>query len=131
MNDQLALALNIPPPKVHPLPPNWAPFDLAQLPTLSGVCALDFETKDPGIGAGIGSSWAHEGAGFACGVSIAWAGGAFYLPVTHSSGTTSSDTRAAATSSLRRATSASPTRCRTWTGCLRGSWSPTRWTTPF
>tara|TARA_R110000868_G_scaffold62898_3_gene189825 strand:- start:1151 stop:3058 length:1908 start_codon:yes stop_codon:yes gene_type:complete len=86
MNDQLALALNIPPPKVHPLPPNWAPFDLAQLPTLSGVCALDFETKDPGIGAGIGSSWAHEGAGFACGVSIAWAGGAFYLPVTHSSG---------------------------------------------
>jgi len=86
MNEQLAMALDIPPPKKHPLPANWAPFDVAQLPKLSGVCALDFETKDPGIGMGIGSSWAHEGAGFVCGVSIAWAGGAFYLPVEHSNG---------------------------------------------
>ena len=74
MNDQLALALGIPPPKVH------------ELPDLTGVVALDFETKDPGIGQGVGSSWAHEGAGFICGVSIAWQGGAFYLPVCHSSG---------------------------------------------
>lgn len=37
MNDQLALALGIPPPRKHPLPDNWKPFDLAQLPTLSGI----------------------------------------------------------------------------------------------
>ena len=86
MNDQLALALGIPPPKVHALPANWKPFDVTQLPDLTGVVALDFETKDPGIGQGVGSSWAHEGAGFVCGVSIAWEGGAFYLPVCHSSG---------------------------------------------
>ena len=92
MNDQLAMALGIPPPKKHPLPPNWQPFDLAQLPDLTGVVALDFETKDPGIGMGTGSSWAHEGAGFICGVSIAWMGGAFYLPVCHSSGNVDADT---------------------------------------
>ena len=91
MNDQLALALDIPPPKKHALPANWQPFDVAQFPTLSGIVALDTETKDPGIGAGIGSSWAHEGAGFICGFSIAWAGGAFYLPVQHSNGNVDAD----------------------------------------
>src|SRR4051794_15759885 len=53
-------------------------------PDLTGVdeVALDTETRDDGLNAGAGPGWAFN-AGYLCGVSIAWAGGATYLPLRH------------------------------------------------
>lgn len=65
-------------------PVDWRPHD--ELPELSGYVALDTENKDPGLSAGNGSSWAHQGVGFGCGVAISWDGGSFYLPTRHSDG---------------------------------------------
>lgn len=65
-------------------PASWQPCDT--LPDLSGVVALDFETKDPGITEGRGPSWAFRGEGFICGTAISWDGGDFYLPTRHHDG---------------------------------------------
>lgn len=75
-------------PTTPPLssPANWAPFDLANAPRLSGVVALDLETLDPGIGYRAGSSWAIRDEGYVCGASVAWADGAIYLPIAHAAG---------------------------------------------
>lgn len=42
-------------------PEGWQPFD--DFRELSGEIALDFETDDPGIAAGLGSSWCRPGEG--------------------------------------------------------------------
>lgn len=77
---------DIPEPKIrqHLAPAGWRPFD--DYPELSGVCALDFETDDPGLQARRGSSWATPGEGLTCGFSIAWEGGSFYVGLQHAGG---------------------------------------------
>lgn len=67
-----------------PVDPTWRVPD--ELPELHGIVALDTENKDPGLSSGGGSSWCHSGVGFVCGVSVAWSGGNFYLPVRHAGG---------------------------------------------
>lgn len=59
---------------------------LPELPELTGLVGFDFETKDPGIGAGRGSSWAIPSEGFVTGAAISWEGGEFYCPVEHAAG---------------------------------------------
>lgn len=61
---------------------SWTPP--AAPPDLTGVTeiALDTETKDDGLRASMGPGWA-VGGGYICGISVAWAGGAMYLPLTH------------------------------------------------
>lgn len=67
-----------------PADPTWRVPD--ELPELHGIVALDTENKDPGLSGGGGSSWCYSGVGFICGVSVAWSGGNFYLPVRHAGG---------------------------------------------
>jgi DNA polymerase I-like protein with 3'-5' exonuclease and polymerase domains len=69
-------------------PEKWAPPD--NLPELSGIVALDLETKDPGIGEGKGSSWVTD-AGFICGVAVSAPQGDLYLPVRHADGNLDED----------------------------------------
>jgi len=71
-------------PRVWTAPENWRAPE--SLPELHGLVALDFETKDPGISKGMGSSWPFSGEGFICGVAIATRDTAFYAPVNHAAG---------------------------------------------
>lgn len=48
--------------------------------------ALDFETDDPGIAAGLGSSWCRPGEGSVCGFSIAHESQKFYVGLNHDGG---------------------------------------------
>ena len=66
-------------------PDGWRPCD--DLPELHGVVALDAETLDPGLAAGMGSAWPHQGLGYACGWGIAWSGGDAYYSLRHAEGT--------------------------------------------
>lgn len=63
---------------------DWKP--LATLPDLRGRgkidLALDTETKDDGLSAGMGPSWFRKG-GHIAGLGAAWQGGSFYAPVRH------------------------------------------------
>lgn len=81
----------IPEPKIrqHKPPEGFVPFDA--YPELSGVCALDFETDDPGLQNKRGSSWATPGEGFVCGFSIASSQGSFYVGLQHSGGNSDPD----------------------------------------
>ena len=60
------------------------------LPELSGVVALDFETKDPGIGRGEGSSWPLD-EGFAVGCAFATDQSLLYCPIAHAAGNMDKD----------------------------------------
>lgn len=57
---------------------------LPELPTLASqkCIAIDLETKDVGLINDVGPGWAHNN-GYITGVSVAWDGGAAYLPVAH------------------------------------------------
>jgi DNA polymerase I-like protein with 3'-5' exonuclease and polymerase domains len=61
---------------------DWQP--LAELPDLRrvGTIALDTETKDDRLNAGMGSGWPF-GAGYICGISVAYREGAHYFPLRH------------------------------------------------
>lgn len=81
--NQMTLGL-IEKPRVWHAPANWA--TPTTLPELHGIVALDFETKDPGIARGMGSSWAFRDEGFICGAAIATDNDSFYLPINHAAG---------------------------------------------
>lgn len=70
-------------PRVWHAPANWKTPE--SLPELHGLVALDFETKDPGISRGLGSSWAL-GDGFIVGAAVATNDSAFYAPINHAAG---------------------------------------------
>lgn len=66
-------------------PDNWSPVE--SLPELSGVVALDLETKDRGLAEGKGTSWYRPDGGFICGIGIgSERTGDFYLPIRHLDG---------------------------------------------
>src|SRR5262245_39622939 len=73
-----------PPPGPHQN--DWRPP--SELPDLrrAGIIALDAETKEEGLGAGLGSAWPWHG-GYVCGISVAYrADGeicALYFPLRH------------------------------------------------
>lgn len=86
-----------PPPRVVE-PFVWPnPYMLDNFPTLSGFVALDFETKDPGLANGGGSSWPFMGEGFICGAAVSVRNRLldttfdYYLPIAHSEGNTDAD----------------------------------------
>lgn len=66
---QLTFDYREPPPKALRKPEDWRLDDT--LPELHGFVGLDFETKDPGITNGTGSSWPFHDEGFVCGAAIA------------------------------------------------------------
>lgn len=78
-----------PPPKNRTPPKDWKPFD--DFRELSGEMALDFETDDPGIAAGLGSSWCRPGEGSVCGFSIAHESQRFYVGLNHDGGNSDPD----------------------------------------
>lgn len=80
--NQMSLGL-IEKPRVWTPPENWR--TLESLPELEGIVALDFETKDPGIAKGMGSSWAFD-EGYICGAAVATDDWAFYAPISHAAG---------------------------------------------
>jgi DNA polymerase I-like protein with 3'-5' exonuclease and polymerase domains len=84
-NDSKQMALDLlEPVRVWHAPAHWTVP--SSLPELSGLVALDFETKDPGISRGMGSSWAFRDEGFICGAAIATDTESFYLPINHAAG---------------------------------------------
>jgi len=58
------------------------------LPELDGMVALDFETCDPGIQLGTGSSWPFASEGYVCGIAVACATlpHGLYVPLRHEGG---------------------------------------------
>lgn len=86
--DNFTLDLPEPAIKQRMPPENWRPHD--RWPELHGYVAFDTETDDPGIAAGMGSSWARPGEGAICGFSIAWDGpegrDKFYVGLNHAGG---------------------------------------------
>lgn len=79
-------------PRTFHAPASYVPCN--DYPELEGITAIDFETKDPGIGEGRGSSWAigHGGVGhplgegFVCGVAICSSRSKMYYPLKHAAG---------------------------------------------
>jgi DNA polymerase-1 len=67
-----------------PADPTWRVPD--ELPELSGIVGLDGEMKDPGITAGMGSSWPYAGQGFVTGWAVSSDQGDLYLPLRHAAG---------------------------------------------
>jgi len=65
-------------------PDDWSPC--TTFPELHGEVAIDCETRDPGLAAGMGSSWPYPGTGYVCGWAFSWEGGDFYVPLAHSEG---------------------------------------------
>jgi DNA polymerase I-like protein with 3'-5' exonuclease and polymerase domains len=76
-------------PRSFTTPADWKPPE--SFPELFGVCAIDFETKDPGIAMGRGSSWPIIGEGFVVGCAFRWAGGKVYFPLKHAAGNIESE----------------------------------------
>src|SRR5580765_2433995 len=71
-------------PRTFHAPAGWvAPSDF---PELSGIVAIDLETKDPGIARGTGPSWPLRDEGFICGVALRWEDGIAYYPLAHAAG---------------------------------------------
>jgi DNA polymerase I-like protein with 3'-5' exonuclease and polymerase domains len=70
--------------RIFNAPAGWAPPTV--FPELSGMVAIDLETKDPGIARGTGPSWALRGEGFVCGVALRWYEGIAYYPLRHAAG---------------------------------------------
>ena len=72
--------------KMDTLSATWSPPNLSELPAkLVGLIAFDLETKDDGIGAGVGPAWPWGG-GRVVGISFKadnWSG---YLPIAHEGG---------------------------------------------
>lgn len=82
---QIEFPIPEPPPKQRVAPADWHPIE--DLPELTGVVALDFETDDPGIANKLGSSWARPGEGSVCGFGLAPIyGEAFYCAISHGCG---------------------------------------------
>lgn len=81
---QFTFNLPEPPAKNRTPPKDWKPFD--DFRELSGEIALDFETYDPGIAAGLGSSWCRPNEGKVCGFGIAHESQRFYVGVGHDGG---------------------------------------------
>ncbi len=67
-----------------PADPTWRVPD--ELPELHGIVGLDGEMKDPGITAGMGSSWPYAGQGFVTGWAVSSDQGDMYLPMRHAAG---------------------------------------------
>jgi len=65
-------------------PDGWTPH--TALPELHGFVAIDSENHDPGLSAGMGSSWPYAGVGFNCGWAFSSDAGDFYVPLAHSDG---------------------------------------------
>lgn len=83
--DSQTLELAIPEPvRTWTAPEEWRAPE--SLPELTGLNALDFETKDPGLARDTGSSWCYPGEGFICGAAVAWTGGQLYAPINHAAG---------------------------------------------
>lgn len=84
--------LDLPEPKIKQriAPADWKPHDY--WPELHGLVGFDTETDDPGIAAGLGSSWARPGEGSICGYSIVHNPGdgkpreSFYVGLNHAGG---------------------------------------------
>lgn len=81
---QFVFDIPAPPPKHRTPPEGFAPFD--DFRELDGEIALDFETDDPGIAAGLGSSWCRPGEGSICGFSFAHDSQRAYVGVAHDGG---------------------------------------------
>jgi len=90
MTQQIVFDYQEPPPKAFREPSDFKPIET--YPELTGYVAMDFETKDPGIGANNGSSWPFFQEGKVCGASFAWIDPAssqmksFYVGIGHASG---------------------------------------------
>jgi DNA polymerase I-like protein with 3'-5' exonuclease and polymerase domains len=71
-------------PRTFHAPADWVPPSF--MPELSGMVALDVETKDPGISEGRGSCWPLAGQGFVCGVALCSRDFKVYYPLAHAAG---------------------------------------------
>jgi DNA polymerase I-like protein with 3'-5' exonuclease and polymerase domains len=77
-------------PRTFHAPADWQPPH--HFPELTGVVALDVETKDPGISEGrgscwpLGGRWPLAGQGFVCGVALCWMTKRIYYPLRHAAG---------------------------------------------